>query len=263
VRRRTVAPAGKTVNLPTLTATKAELIQRVHHAVDKLESFQMKADMSPSVGNIYGGEVTDYATISGVILFKRPEQIRVVGLDPVVHSTAFDMVSVGNDFLVSIPVKNQFIEGRNDLPANSSNKLENLRPIAFRTSLLINPPDDNTEITILIDDTNETKSVYILLCVHHDGDQFWVSRNLYFDRHTLQISRQKTFDTQGNITSDTTYGDWQAYSDVSFPSHIDIQRPREGYELDLKVTEMKMNADLGSDKFVLNPPPNAQIKTLK
>lgn len=263
VRRRTVIPAGKSVNQPLLTATKDQLIQKVHAISDPLHSFQMKVDMSPSVGSLYGGQVTDYPTISGIVLFLRPNDIRVIGLDPVVHGTAFDMVSVGMNFRVSIPPKNQFIEGRDDLPANSPNKLENLRPSAFLTSLLIEPPAAD-EITLLADDTDETKSVYILLCIHHEGDVYTLSRTLYFDRHDLSIIRQKTFDSKGYITSQTHYSGWQNFSGVSFPTSIDIQRPQDGYELNLKETDMKVNTpEVTPEKFVLPVPPNAQLKVLQ
>jgi len=263
VRHRTVVPAGKKANQPSLKATKQELIDRIHAVSDPLHSFQMKVDMSPSVGNLYGGQVTDYPTISGIVFYRRPSDIRVIGLDPVVHGTAFDMLSMGNDFKVSIPPKSQFIEGTDDLPASSPNKLENLRPSAFRTALLINPPDPDN-ITLLEDDTDETKSVYILMFIHRDGDTYTPVRNLYFDRLTLAITRQKTFDAAGYITSQTRYSDWQKYAGVPFPGTIDIQRPQDGYELVLKVTDMKMNGpEVTADKFVLPQPPNTQVKVLK
>ena len=264
VRRRTVVPAGKTVNQPLLKATKEELIGRVHAVADPLHSFQMKVDMAPSVGSLYGGQVTDYPTITGIVLFQRASDIRVIGLDPVVHGTAFDMLSMGNEFRVSIPSKNQFIEGLDNLPANSPNKLENLRPSAFRTSLLIAPPDPNTDITILADDTDETKAIYILMCIHRDGDNYVLARNLYFDRHDLSIMRQKTFDNNGYITSQTRYSGWQKFAGVPFPTSIDIERPQDGYELNLKVTDMKMNDPVvTADKFVLAQPANSVLKVLK
>jgi hypothetical protein len=220
--------------------------------------------MSPSVGSLYGGQVTDYPTISGIVLFRRPADIRVIGLDPVVHGTAFDMLSMGNNFRVSIPAKNQFIEGLDDLPANSPNKLENLRPSAFRTSLLIAPPDPNIDITILADDTDQSKAIYILMCVHHEGDNYTLARTLYFDRHTLAIVRQKTFDNNGYITSQTHYSDWQNFAGVPFPTNIDIERPQDGYELNLKVTDLKMNdPPVTNEKFVLPQPPNSELKVLK
>ena len=263
VRHRTVVPAGKKINQPLLKATKQELIERVRAISDPLHSFQMRVDMSPSIGMLYDGQVTDYPTISGIIFFRRPNDIRVIGLDPVIHGTAFDMLSIGKDFKVSIPPKNQFFEGSEDVPPSSPNKLENLRPSAFLTSLLINPPGP-TDITLLEDDTDETKSVYILMFIRHVGDSYIPIRNLYFDRQTLAISRQKTFDAEGYIISQTRYSEWQTYSGISFPSTIDIHRPQDGYELVLRVTDMKMNsAEVMSDKFELPQPPNAQLKILK
>jgi hypothetical protein len=264
VRRRVVAPAGEKIPRPLLTATKQELLQRIHLISDPIQSFTMKVDMSPSVGGIYGGQVTDYPTISGFIFFLRPDNIRVVGLDPVIHSTAFDMASTGNQFRVYIPVKSQFIEGKNDAPANSKNKLENLRPSAFLTALLINPPDPNTGITFVEDDTSETKAVYILMTIGHDGDHYYPVRNIYFDRYTLQINRQKTFDTEGEILSETRYSNWTNHKGIQFPSTIDIQRPKDGYELVLQVTDLKINGgDVTPAKFTLNQPPGSQLRRLQ
>jgi hypothetical protein len=264
VRKRTVKPPGAKENKPLLTATKEELIQRIHNISDPIDSFNLKVDMAPSVGNLYGGQVTDYTSIIGYILYRKPDQIRVIGLEPAIHGTAFDMVSIGNDFRVSIPLKSQFIEGRNDAPANSPNKLENLRPAAFLTALLIRPPDPKNDLTVLEDDTNETKAVYILMMVRRSGNELIPVRNVYFDRYTLDISRQKTFDPDGNITSDTSYLNWKEYDGRKFPGLIDIQRPKDGYEVILTVMDLKLNTpDITAEKFVLNPPPGVTVRTLK
>ncbi len=257
-------PQGQRVPKPMLTATKEQLIEKIHQVADPIQSFTMKTDMSPSVGSLYGGQVTDYPTISGFILFLKPDNIRVVGLDPVIHSTAFDMVSQGNEFRVWIPLKNQFIEGLNDAPATSKNKLENLRPAAFLTALLIRPPQANQDITFSEDDTDETKAVYILMMIGHNGDQYFPVRNVYFDRYTLQITKQKTFDMAGDILSETRYTDWADHAGVPFPSTIDIQRPKDGYEVVLKVTDLKLNiGNITPQKFVLNHPPTAQVRKLQ
>ena len=88
-----------------LKANKAELLTRIRNLSNAVQAFSMKADMAPSVGGIYGGKVTDYPSITGYIVFKRPEQIPVIGLDPVVHITVPEMLSMGNDFDVSIPTR--------------------------------------------------------------------------------------------------------------------------------------------------------------
>ena len=264
VRRRVVAPPGKVKETrPLLTATKDQLIARIHAASDPIHSFTIKASMAPSVGQLYGGQVTDYATITGYLLFLAPDNVRVIGQDPVIHSTLFDMVSQGNDFRVSLPTKSQFVEGANNAPTNSKNKLENLRPAAFLTSLLILPPDPKTDLTMMEDDTNETKAVYIVQVIRQQGADLQLIRNVYFDRYTLDINRQKTFDEKGYITSDTRYSKWTSFNGVRFPGEIDIQRPQDGYELVLTVLDMKMNpATVTPDEFVLNQPPGSQLRIL-
>lgn len=218
--------------------------------------------MSPSVGGVFGGKVTDYPTIQGFILFRRPDQIRVLSLDPVVHSTVVDMVSTGNDFRVSIPAKSLFIEGANDAPATSKNKLENLRPVAFFRALLIDPPGPG-ETAILEDVSDETRSVYKLIFIQRVGDELHLLRTIYFDRYTLDISQQRTFDLAGHVTSETKYNGWTAQGDTRFPTIIDMTRPQDGYELVLTVTDFKLNPpQITDEKFVLNAPENAQIRNL-
>ncbi len=265
VRRRVVARPGAPPNRPLLSATKEELIERVRAVSESIQSFNLRADISPSVGALYGGELTDYATVRGYILFRRPDDIRILGLDPVVHSaTIFDMVSMGRNFRVWIPSKNRFIEGDNDAPPSSTNKLENLRPTAFLNSLLIAPPDPKSDITLLENDTDESKAVYILLIIRQEQGHFRLVRNIYFDRYSLEIIHQKTFNPAGEVTGETKYADWKPFGPASFPTTITIRRPMEGYEVVLDVVEVHLNpSDVTADKFVLAQPPGSQLQRLK
>src|SRR5579872_2087118 len=263
VRKRVVAPTGYRPSAPLLSATKDELIERVHRIADPLQSLDMKMEMSPSVGSLYVGEVKDYATLNGYILFKKPDSIRILGLDPVIGSTIFDMVSVAENFRIYIPSKNRFIVGRNDAPPTSKKQLENLRPVAFLTSLMIQPPDAKTDITVVEEDTNEHEAVYILLIIRRGTDEPWLVRTLRFDRHNLEMVRQKTFDSTGSVLSDTTYSSWKDYAGVSFPSEIDIKRPQDHYEVVLNVLNLKVNSpDVTAERFILNQPPGTELQEL-
>lgn len=263
VRRRQIVPAAVHENRPLLTATKEELIQRVREVSDPIQSFLMKADLSPTVTNTSERAVTEYATIGAIILFRRPDDIRIVGQDPVLHTTIFDMASTGNEFRLYIPSRDRVYVGSNNMPGTSKNKLENLRPTAFLTSLLVNPPAAN-DVTLLENDTDESKAVYILLIVGRDQGQYTLNRNIYFSRYTLQITRQKTFDMLGNPVGETRYSDWMPYKGVSFPSKIDIQRPQEDYQVQLTITSLDINTpEVTAEKFLLNPPTDAEVEQLK
>lgn len=264
VRRREIGPPVTRQNRPVLTATKEELIQRIHYTFDPIQAFLMRADLSPSVTNASKGAATDYATVGAIILFRKPDDIRVIGQDPVLHSTIFDMVSTGTNFRVYIPRGNRFIVGNNEMPGTSKNKLENLRPDALLTALMIYPPVTASDVTLLENDTGQGKSVYILLIVRREGDQFSLMRSVYFARDTLQITRQRTFDASGGILSDTEYSDWKPFSGIMFPTEINIDRPQDEYQVQLAVSNVEINtAQVTPDKFILNQPPGTNLEQLK
>ena len=90
------------------------------------------------------------------------------------------------------------------------------------------------------------------------------NRNIYFDRYTLQIIRQKTFDPSGRIASETQYSNWKGYGHTSFASDIDIKRPQENYEVQLNVISMKMNPpNVTPDRFVLDQPPGTELQEVR
>lgn len=262
VRRRVVVPPNRRRVTPVLSATKDALIQRLHALSDPIQSFQMTADLSPSVLEPSKGTATDYATVSAYIFFLRPDYIRVLGRDPVLGTTIFDMVSNGAEFRVSIPPKRRFIIGNNNAPQKPGNKLENLRPEALLNALMIYPPNPESEVTVMEKDAE--RGLYILLVLRRSQDELALARQVYFDGYTLQVSRQKIFDPSSSVISDTRYSEWKSYDNVAYPSSIDIQRPKDNYEVQLNVETMKINSpDVTPAKFVLERPPDFQVEQLK
>ncbi|HSR06464.1 MAG TPA: DUF4292 domain-containing protein, partial [Bryobacteraceae bacterium] len=102
-----------------------------------------------------------------------------------------------------------------------------------------------------------------LLIIRRGTEEPWLVRTLHFDRHNLEIVRQKTFDSSGSVLSDTKYSTWRDYAGVSFPSEIDIKRPQDHYEVLLNVRALKINSeDLTPEKFILNQPPGTELQEL-
>jgi hypothetical protein len=261
--KKKVAP-GQAPKL--LTATRDALNMRIADSCNAIKSFQAKVDLTPSLGSVYTGQITEIKNVSAVILFRKPADIHIIGYLPVVHSEAFNMVSNGETFKLSLSSKNLFIQGANDAPATSKNKFENLRPDAFFRSMLICPGDPAAE-PALEDATDEDDAIYILHFIKPGPDgKPMIIRNVWFDRLDLSIVRQKVFDPSGSgaIVSDTRYSKWTAYNGVMFPAHIDINRDEDGYGLVLDVTEMKMNIDLTDpdNKFTLPQPAGSTLQTI-
>ncbi len=251
---------------PLLTATRDELNTRIANIYNAIDSFQANVELTPSVGSVYTGQITEIRDVSAFVLFRKPADIRIIGNTPVIGTRAFDMVSDGAQFKLQLVSKNLFIEGANNAPATSKNKLENLRPDAFLSSMLIRPDDPQTESPMLEDFTDEDNAFYILNFVKKAPDgSLMLARTVWFDRLDLTIVRQMVFDPKGEIVSDTRYSKWQVYSGVMFPSHIDINRVQDGYGLVLDIpdmSDMKMNVDLPNDKFVLKQPAGYKLQVI-
>lgn len=262
VRRHKVTSPTARQQLIPLNATEDQLIAGLHRISDPIHDFIMTADLSPSVLNPSKGVVTDYATVTAYVLFQRPADIRLLAKDPVIGTTIFDMVSDGATFRASIPPKKRFIIGSNNAPVKPGNKLEDLRPAALLTSLVICPPNPEADLTLLEKDSE--RAAYILMIIGRRENGFVLARQVYFDGRTLQVTRQKTFDASGDVVGDTTYAGWVAYNGVPYPSQIDIRRLKDNYEVQLSVLTMKINTpDVTAQKFVLTQPPDTKVEELK
>jgi outer membrane lipoprotein-sorting protein len=264
-RQRTIARGALPATQALLTATKTDLIRSVADFYNSVQSFSVTVNMTPSVGSVYKGKITDYTDVTGYIDFRKPGEIRVVGLAPVIHSTAFHMVSDGKQFKVYLPINNKFIEGNNDAPSVSQNKLENFRPETFLNSMLIRPVDLEHELTLMVDDTTESFSYYQLGIIHKapgNENDIEVVRRITFDRVNLHIVEQRQYDEQGSIVSLTRYSNWQVYSGVQFPSHIDISRPKDDYGVELIITKMEMNVPVPDTRFVLARPEGTELQVI-
>lgn len=261
--KRPIKNTVATTKRPPMMATRDELVARVANLNQKIQSFQATVDMTPSTGSVYKGEITEYRDIRGYILFRRPENIRIIGQYPVVRSTAFDMVSNGKEFRISFPSRSLFVIGENAAPTVSSNKLENWRPQAFLDAMLIQPVDPSREKATLLDDTDEEHALYFLMIQRTDEHGNIVPlRSIYFDRVDLQIVRQKVYGPDGNTLSDTRYSNWTDYAGVNFPNTIDINRPTDGYGVVLDVVKMEMNVTLTDQQFTLQQPAGSKLQVI-
>jgi outer membrane lipoprotein-sorting protein len=243
-------------------ATRDELNAIIARTWNSVQSFAATCSLTASSGNVYQGHIVDYTSIPGLILFRKPDDIRVRATLPLVGTLAFDMVSNGTEFRF---LRNSlFVRGLNSAPATSTNKMENLRPEAFLSSMLIRPWDPATEFIMLKDDTDEDDALYRLEFNLHAPDGTPIpGREVWFDRQDLTIERQKTYDANGVIISDTSYSKWQIYNGVSFPGHIDINRRMDGYGVAIEIIKMEMNKEITDAQFDLEQPEGTTLKVIQ
>jgi hypothetical protein len=254
------------------TATKQELVDRINQQAAGIKTLNATVDIDTSVGGEKKGSVTDYQEIRGYILVRKPDMLRMIGLFPIVRNTAFDMVSDGNRFKLSISAKNKFYIGSAEVTKPSTNALENLRPQVIYNALFLPQIDANQEIAVMENDTEtvvdkKTKKMveqpdYVIDIIRRAGNDWYVARKIVFERVHLVAHRQIIFDTSGEVATEATYQVYKDYAGVTFPNVIEINRPHEEYSIRLVVEKMTINEPLRDDQFALEQPPGSQLVNL-
>jgi outer membrane lipoprotein-sorting protein len=257
---------------PLKSASQQDLIDYINREAAKVRTMQATVDIDTTVGGAKKGKVTEYQEIRGYVLARKPSMLRMIGLMPVVRNRAFDMVSDGADFKLSIPPKNKFVTGRNDAETPGAKQpLENLRPQHIYDALLLREIDPDKEIAILESDVEivrdakgrQVEQADYDVHVARKGPHGWfLSRRIVFSRSDLLPHRQYVYDDRGNLATDARYEDYREYDGVSFPSQIEIHRPQEEYDIVLTMVKLQLNVKLTDDQFVLDQPAGAEVVRL-
>lgn len=256
--------------VPLKTATQQELIDDINQQAEALHSLKATVDIDSSAGGIKKGKITDYKEIRGYVLARKPDWLHMVGLMPFVRTTAFDLVSNGNDFKLWIPPKNKFVVGKNQVTSLSSDQpMENIRPQNIYDALLIRRIDPDTEIAVLsngyeiLHDSKGHRVLqddYELIVINKNAQK--LERKIIFSRTDLKPHRQYLYGDDGKVTTDARYADYKDYNSYSFPSRIEIYLPEEEYDITLNMLRVDINLPLRDDQFVLAQPPGAIVVRL-
>jgi outer membrane lipoprotein-sorting protein len=245
------------------------LIDEINQEAQQIQSLQATVNIDTSAGGVKKGQITDYKEIRGTVLARKPDMLHMIGLMPIVRTTAFDMVSNGQDFKLWIPPKNRFVMGKNEVQSyNPDQPMENIRPQQIYDALLVRPiqwPEvavlengyetlhDAKGRRVLQDDY---ELVVIRMTGEHDGK---LSRKIVFSRIDLQPRRQFIYDDSGKLVTDAHYGDYKEYTGVEFPSRVEIVRPQEEYDITLIMLKVEINKPLKDEQFVLQQPAGADV----
>jgi hypothetical protein len=258
--------------LPLKEATQQQLIDIINRQASAIQSLQATVDIDTSVGGAKKGHVTDYKEIRGYVLARKPAMLHMIGLLPIVRTTAFDMVSDGDSFKLWIPPKNRFVIGRNDVPTHETNQaMESIRPQEIYDALLIRPIDPTNEIAILENNVQILHDAkghrvlqddYELIVVRKKDNNWFLSRKIVFSRTDLQPHEQFIYNEQATLVTDAKYADYKEYDAINFPSRIEIFRPQEEYDITLNILKLEINKPLRDDQFALQQPPGAEVVDL-
>ena len=269
-RTHRVEPRLSTARLQQ--ASKQQLIEFINRQANQIQTLNATVTISPAVGGSKKGQVTEYTDISGFVLVRKPSMLRMIGLVPVLRNRMFDMVSDGKNFSLSVPPKNKFIVGRNDVIHPGHSTLENLRPQAIFDALLLREIDFQNELAVLENTTEpvvEAKSKkqveepdYTLEVIDKTEGDAALARKIIFNREDLLPHRQIVYDKVGNVVTDARYEEYQNTSGINFPTRITINRPQEEYDIILEVEKVRFNEQLTDDQFQLPQPPGSELVRL-
>jgi len=254
-------------NRPLKTATQQELIEYVNTQAARIESMQATVDIDASSVDVKNGRATDYKEIRGYVLARKPAMLRMKGLLPLVRNTAFDMVSDGQDFKVWVPPQNKFFLGSNSAENYQPDKrLENMRPQYIYDALLMPEIDGDDAVrengyeTVLDAKRHRVEQPnYSLLVIRKGPQGAYLSRKIDFSRIDLLPYRQRIYDQQGNVVTDVHYQYYKDFGGTIFPNVIEIERPRENYDITLNMVKLEINKTLTDDQFVLDQPSGADV----
>jgi outer membrane lipoprotein-sorting protein len=258
--------------VPLKAATQQELIDSINQQAEAIRSLKATVDIDSSAGGLKKGTQTQYKEIRGYVLARKPDSLHMIGLMPFVRTTAFEMVSDGQQFKLWIPPKNKFVIGKNQVTTpNPDQPMENIRPQNIYEALLIRRIDPDTEIAVMengyetLHDSKGHRVLqedYELIIIQREGNGGKLSRKIIFGRTDLKPHRQFIYDDNGNLATDAHYAEYKDFNGTSFSSRIEIYRPQEEYDITLHMLKLDINSPLKDDQFVLNQPPGAQVVRL-
>jgi uncharacterized protein DUF4292 len=257
---------------PLKETTQQGLIDSVNQQAESIQSLKATVDIDSSSGGLKKGHITDYKEIRGYVLARTPGALHMVGLMPIVRTTAFDMVSDGKDFKLWIPPKNRFVIGKNEVQTpNPDQPMENIRPQNIYEALLIRRIDPDSEIAVLengYETLHDAKGHRVLqddyeLTIIQKHDRGWrLERKIIFGRIDLKPHEQFIYSEDGKVATDAHYAEYKDFEGVTFPSRIEIYRPQEEYDITLNMLKVDINQLLKDDQFVLQQPPGAVVINL-
>ena len=256
-----------------LNASLDELLQKTLSSYQAIQTINATVEITATTGGTHQGEVKEIPTFAGYIFLRKPSDLRVLLLVPVLRSRALDMVSDGKTFKLLIPPKNRAITGSDSVTTPSPKGFENLRPSIIRESLQV-PPIAPGEFVDLAQSsrilTSETKKHEAIEEPDYDLTVFRLKsghvlervRVVHIGRTTLEPYEQDIYDSAGRVVTIIHYERYGVFNGVRMATLIDIRRPLDEYTLKIDISKVVLNAPLDDEQFALTFPEGIPVTTM-
>ena len=256
-------------------ATLDQVVDRIDAQFDAIHTLNASVLIQVSTGGARtGGDIKDYTSFRGYIFVRKPLDLRVILLVPVLGTRALDMVSDGTQFTLLLPTRNRALTGLDVVTAPSTKPLENLRPGIFFDALLVRSVDPEHFVTLTESSRTmepESRKHEAILEPDYDltvlkqksGKQLQRLRVVHINRVDLQPYQQDIYDEAGRIVTTVQYTNYQRFGDLRFPTEIVINRPFDEYTLKVTVQKLTPNQKMDDDQFQLQIPDTITVEKMK
>lgn len=270
-RRKLPVPKAPSV---VQTAQPELLVKQLNDAWADLNTLNATVDMRAKVTRAQQGESSEYPSIRGIILLRKPDMLRVYGRVPVVGTRLLDMTSDGKTFTLWIPSHNEAIEGpATESQHRSPNQFENLRPGFFFDSMVIRglTPGDEYYVTADTDTMEDAAKKHLYLVPEYllnivrrkpGSQELSPVRVVHFHREDLLPYQQDLYDDQGTLRTQVFYGPYADFGGHRYPTSITIKRPVEDLQVVLTLEKVSVNLPLPDEAFKFQMPEGTTVRQL-
>jgi outer membrane lipoprotein-sorting protein len=258
IKKTTVVPQSERL-LPARTATRSELLQALQEKSKQVETLKATVKIEFSRGGAKSGVLDEYRETKGYVFVERPSHIRVQVQMPIVLTTVAIMVSDGNQYRLSIPIKNQFAIEDVNAPISPNSSLSNLRPQIFLDGLLVDITPYENKQTLFEEAVVGTRSYYVFSFFDSSDSEPQLLQKLWIDRTDMEVSRKQIFGKDGRLETDVDYQNYVGDEAKRYPKVIVIHRPLEDFTVKMTLEQTTMNDKLDAKVFELPRPEGSEL----
>jgi outer membrane lipoprotein-sorting protein len=264
IKKTTVVPPSERL-LPAKNATRSELLQTLLSMSDQIKTLKATVTLDLARGGAKTGVLDEYRQTKGYVMVERPAHIRVQVQMPLVLTTVAVMVSDGQQYRVSVPIKNQFAVQDVNAPIDPENSLSSLRPQIFLDGLFVDIRRylDNTGVKSIFEESVVgIHSYYVFSFFDFSGPEPELLEKIWIDRAELKVGRKQIFGKDGKVDTDVEYQDYQVDAEIPFPRNIVINRPNEDFTVKMTFQQADLNETMEAKVFDLPRPEGAELLQL-
>jgi outer membrane lipoprotein-sorting protein len=254
--------------LQAKTASFEELLGMLQ-SYEKIQSLSSSLEITYSFGKKESGVIQEIKAQPGYIVLKRPDSTHLVVQNFVTKTRELEVLSKEDDLSIYYRRNNALYAGKNSaknltiedaggagsfsIPIRGGHIYEAIFPQSIRI--------DAPGFLYSEEEESDPGAKYYVLNIYREGAtrRIHIVRKLWIERSSLAIARQQVYLDDGQVESDIAYSNETEINGIKLPLRIHIDRPLDGYALNLEFKSWRIDPDLPDNAFSLKLPDGVQI----